>query len=75
NPTDLTVYKLSTLLDHAGNTSSIALVQVLEYCNQISALIEPTLLLFKTAHPIQDSALRQALDNNIAKAIQGHIYS
>ncbi|OJD09518.1 hypothetical protein AJ78_09042, partial [Emergomyces pasteurianus Ep9510] len=60
---------LSTLLKHTENTFSIALAQVLEYCNQISALIKSTLLLFKTAHPIQDSALRQTLSNNITKAI------
>ncbi|OJD22334.1 hypothetical protein ACJ73_06314, partial [Blastomyces percursus] len=44
--TGTTPYKLTSLLGHAGNAASIELAKVLEYCNQISALIEPTLLRF-----------------------------
>ncbi|OJD27797.1 hypothetical protein ACJ73_00794 [Blastomyces percursus] len=70
--TGTTTYKLTSLLGHAGNATSIELAKVLEYCNQISALIEPTLLRFESDHPEQGAALRQALGDGVARAIHGN---
>ncbi|OJD10257.1 hypothetical protein ACJ73_09866 [Blastomyces percursus] len=70
--TGTTTYKLTSLLGHAGNAASIELAKVLEYCNQISSLIEPTLLRFESDHPAQGAALRQALGDGVARAIHGN---
>ncbi|KKZ61479.1 hypothetical protein EMCG_00141 [[Emmonsia] crescens] len=65
-------YKLSVLLGRDDKSPFAELASILEHCNKISEILDPVLCTFEKAHPVQDTALRQALGHGIARAILGH---